>query len=183
MNSDYFTEAQNASIASYAFLSNKEWLEVFPESKDTLHELRNGWIQEADRLTNIGKRLERTGTIEDHISALVLVEPRIEKAQKHIRRLSAYIAVAFPQESKSPITQDEIECAREVPLHRILSVGERTYKVLCPFHREKTPSCTIYRKNNTFHCFGCGAHGDSIDLIQKLNDLSFVAAVRYLNTL
>lgn len=183
MTNDYFTEAQKASLGSYAFLSTREWVEIFPEAKGTLHDLRNEWIQEVDRLTNISKRLDRTGTIEDHLSALVLVEPRIEEAKKHIRRLSAYIAVVFPEESKSPITQEDIEYAREVPLHRILSIGERTYKIVCPFHIEKTPSFTIYRKDNKWHCFGCGAHGDSIHLIQKLNDLSFVAAVQYLKTL
>lgn len=183
MNNDYFAEAQKASLGSYAFLSHKELFEIFPEAKEKLHDLRNGWIQEVDRLTNISKRLERTGSIEDHLSALVLVEPRIEKAQKHVRRLSAYIAVAFPGESKSPITQEDIEYAREVPLHRILSIGERTYKIVCPFHIEKTPSFTIYRKDNKWHCFGCGEHGDSISLAQKLNKFSFITAVQYLKTL
>lgn len=33
----------------------------------------------------------------------------------------------------------------------------------CPFHEDSTPSFTLY-PDNTFHCYGCGAHGDSFDL-------------------
>jgi DNA primase len=50
---------------------------------------------------------------------------------------------------------------------------------LCPFHDEKTPSFFIF-DNNRFKCFGCGAHGDSIDFIQKLYGLSFQDALKHL---
>ncbi|MBQ8731968.1 MAG: DNA primase [Oscillospiraceae bacterium] len=55
-----------------------------------------------------------------------------------------------------------------------LSVG------LCPFHNEKTPSFTVYHENQNFHCFGCGAGGTVITFIQKIENLSFVEAVRFL---
>lgn len=32
--------------------------------------------------------------------------------------------------------------------------------ILCPFHRESTPSCCVNHEDNTFQCFGCGKHGD-----------------------
>lgn len=51
---------------------------------------------------------------------------------------------------------------------------------LCPLHQEKTPSFNIYIDNNTFHCFGCQAHGDAISFIQETKNLSFPEAVRYL---
>lgn len=44
---------------------------------------------------------------------------------------------------------------------------------LCPFHGEKTPSLRIYKDSGTFHCFGCGEHGDVIAFTQKLFGLSF----------
>jgi hypothetical protein len=50
---------------------------------------------------------------------------------------------------------------------------------LCPFHTEKTPSFFIF-PDNRFKCFGCGESGDSIDFIQKLNDLSFKGALKFL---
>lgn len=51
----------------------------------------------------------------------------------------------------------------------------------CPFHDENTPSCTIF--DSHFHCFGCQRHGDSIDLIKHLKNMSFVSAVSYLGDL
>jgi len=43
---------------------------------------------------------------------------------------------------------------------------DRHHKTCCPFHSEKTPSFTVYPKTNTFHCFGCGVSGDTIEFIQ-----------------
>lgn len=43
---------------------------------------------------------------------------------------------------------------------------DKHHKTCCPFHEEKTPSFTVYPKTNTFHCFGCGASGDTIEFIQ-----------------
>jgi hypothetical protein len=43
----------------------------------------------------------------------------------------------------------------------------------CPFHEEKTPSCQVDDDAGRFHCFGCGAGGDSIDYLQKTWGTSF----------
>lgn len=40
---------------------------------------------------------------------------------------------------------------------------------LCPFHQEETPSFTVSPGNNTFHCFGCGAHGHAEDFIHEIS--------------
>ena len=37
-----------------------------------------------------------------------------------------------------------------------------SFKGLCPFHNEKTPSFTVDDKKQLFHCFGCGAGGDVV---------------------
>ena len=47
------------------------------------------------------------------------------------------------------------------------------YKTLCCFHSEKTPSLYLYEDTDQFHCFGCGVHGDSIDLEMKLTGRTF----------
>lgn len=56
----------------------------------------------------------------------------------------------------------------------------RTYKCLCPFHSEKTPSCVVYPDTDSFHCFGCGTGGDVITFIMKIENLSFIEAVKLL---
>lgn len=50
----------------------------------------------------------------------------------------------------------------------------------CPFHLEKTPSCKVDPASQTWHCFGCGEGGDIITYVQKLDNVDFVDAVRFL---
>lgn len=51
---------------------------------------------------------------------------------------------------------------------------------LCPFHGEKTPSFNVYTENGSFYCFGCGAGGDVITFIMRIENLDYVDAVKYL---
>lgn len=51
----------------------------------------------------------------------------------------------------------------------------------CPFHNEKTPSLHIVEDKGYYHCFGCGAHGGAIDLVQHMRGGNFVEAVEYLS--
>ena len=54
------------------------------------------------------------------------------------------------------------------------------YSACCPFHDEKTPSFTVSATKQFFHCFGCGAHGDPIEFISKLDGLTFIEAIEKL---
>lgn len=56
----------------------------------------------------------------------------------------------------------------------------RTHTGLCPFHSEKTPSFVVYPETQSFYCFGCGAGGDAITFIKKINNLDYVEAVKLL---
>ena len=51
---------------------------------------------------------------------------------------------------------------------------------LCPFHSEKSPSFTVFPGTKSFYCFGCGAGGDVITFIQKIENLDYVGAVEFL---
>ncbi len=53
-------------------------------------------------------------------------------------------------------------------------------KGLCPFHSEKTPSFTVYQSTQSFYCFGCGAGGDVINFIMRIENLDYVSAVETL---
>jgi DNA primase len=55
-----------------------------------------------------------------------------------------------------------------------------TYKGLCPFHQERTPSFTVSPARGTFKCFGCGEGGDAITFVEKIENLDFVGAIEHL---
>ena len=55
-----------------------------------------------------------------------------------------------------------------------------TYKGLCPFHQERTPSFIVTPARGTFKCFGCGEGGDAIAFVEKLEQVDFVGAIEFL---
>jgi len=55
-----------------------------------------------------------------------------------------------------------------------------TYKGLCPFHREKTPSFVVSPERQTFKCFGCGEGGDVFSFVMKMEHVDFPEALRIL---
>lgn len=55
-----------------------------------------------------------------------------------------------------------------------------SFKALCPFHTEKTPSLSIDPARGLYHCFGCGAGGDVFTFMQETRGLSFVEALETL---
>lgn len=60
-----------------------------------------------------------------------------------------------------------------------IKVDRRYGKFNCPFHDDKNASAKVYA-NNTFHCFGCGANGDVVDFVAKMNGCDFKTAFQLL---
>lgn len=57
----------------------------------------------------------------------------------------------------------------------------RLYKCRCPFHQpDRTPSFTVYPDTESFYCFGCQAGGDVITFVMKIENLSYIEAVKKL---
>ena len=52
---------------------------------------------------------------------------------------------------------------------------------LCPFHNEKTPSFAVYPDSSSFYCFGCGAGGDAVSFLMRMERLDYVEAVKALS--
>ncbi|MCA1581008.1 MAG: DNA primase [Acidobacteria bacterium] len=64
--------------------------------------------------------------------------------------------------------------------HTRLKKAGRSYKGLCPFHNERTPSFTVDRDKGLYHCFGCGAGGDVIHFVRQMDRLEFAEAIEAL---
>jgi DNA primase len=58
--------------------------------------------------------------------------------------------------------------------------GGGNLKGICPFHDEKSPSLSVSPARGVFHCFGCGAGGDVIRFLERIEHLSFTDAVERL---
>lgn len=65
---------------------------------------------------------------------------------------------------------------RHFPLKR----AGATFRALCPFHDEKTPSFHVNPARQRFHCFGCGADGSAFDFVMLYEHVDFATAARRL---
>ncbi|GAB3929188.1 CHC2 zinc finger domain-containing protein [Larkinella terrae] len=79
---------------------------------------------------------------------------------------------------------DLLSLARTIDIVRVVTdLGYELHenrKIICPFHAEKTPSLVIYPQNNTYHCFGCGKHGDVISFYAGVAGLDYTPAMHEL---
>lgn len=85
----------------------------------------------------------------------------------------------FSKESLETLRQ-RVDLVDVLSSHIELKRSGSSYKGLCPFHDEKTPSFTIQKGDSHYHCFGCGAHGDSIHFLMTHLKMSFFDAVESL---
>ena len=83
------------------------------------------------------------------------------------------IPPAFVHDLLSRVDIVEI-VGRSVDLKRAGTVS----KGLCPFHGEKSPSFTVSPSRQTYHCFGCGVHGNAIGFLMEQHGMGFVEAVK-----
>ena len=60
------------------------------------------------------------------------------------------------------------------------SAGIGTFKGLCPFHDERTPSFNVRPQVGSYHCFGCGESGDVYSFVMAMEHTSFVETVERL---
>lgn len=78
------------------------------------------------------------------------------------------------------LLKNRIDLQEVLSAHMQLSRTGATYKGLCPFHEEKTPSFMVQRGDKHYHCFGCGAHGDAISFLMLHTKMGFTEAVESL---
>lgn len=87
--------------------------------------------------------------------------------------------MAIPDEKLQEL-REKVDIVEVVGRQVALKRAGKSYKGLCPFHQEKTPSFYVDPHRRSFKCFGCGEWGDALDFVQKTQGKSFLEAVRSL---
>lgn len=130
----------------------------------------------------------RNGNIHDLLRTarhyLSIEEIKEEKARRasvwqstrfHDAYIDAHkVAVVSPSSSKTG-PNSKLERAKAVPIINFLAFTNK--KALCIWHSERTPSLHYYSDKNKVYCWGCGAHGDVIDVVRQIRGCSFKEAV------
>jgi DNA primase len=86
-----------------------------------------------------------------------------------------YLAVGVAAEVKNKLSVVDV-VGESVSLKKAGS----TYKGLCPFHGEKTPSFVVTPARESWHCFGCGLGGDIFSFVMQRDSVTFPEALRTL---
>lgn len=87
--------------------------------------------------------------------------------------------MAIPSQIIQEIT-DKCDIVDFVSKYVRLKRSSGEYVGLCPFHGEKTPSFHVSADKQLYHCFGCGEGGTIINFVMKMENLSFLEAVKFL---
>lgn len=85
--------------------------------------------------------------------------------------------MAIPREFIQDL-HDRLDVESVISSYITLKRTGKNLKGLCPFHNEKTPSFTVYPETQSFYCFGCGASGDVLSFIMRMDNLDYVEAVK-----
>jgi DNA primase len=64
-----------------------------------------------------------------------------------------------------------------IETHVPLRKAGKGFQGLCPFHNEKTPSFTVSREKQFYHCFGCGVHGTAVGFLMAYKNIDFLEAI------
>jgi DNA primase len=87
--------------------------------------------------------------------------------------------VAFDEDVKNRV-RDQTDIVALIGEHVALKRAGSSFKGLCPFHAEKSPSFNVNPQKQFFHCFGCQASGDVLTFVMKLEGITFPEALRRL---
>lgn len=112
-------------------------------------------------------KVNDTAIDEEYIQKWIVYWYRVKK-----------FAIKEPIFPDNQLTDVEIERARSFPYSELLG-GK--FKAPCPFHKEKSASFMVYKRENYGKCFGCQWYGSTIDFVMQKEDMNFQDAVKYLN--
>jgi DNA primase len=146
-----------------------------PNIKDLTDYVQYGGnIQE---LLKTAKHYTSVEQVKDEMAARVSVFESVLFHEEFIDQFSPkLIPNSQPNNYKN---DDKLERAKSYPISNLIEFKHK--KACCIWHNERTPSLAFYPTTNTVYCFGCGKHGDAVDVYRQLHDCDFKTAVEELN--
>ena len=150
----------------------QEWKDSFDKELDGLETAREKLSIVNARIDAIEKEGDQW-TGENRFMFLGLSE-RDQLSSLRYRLRNIVMAEELPERTVL-VSDAEIEAAQTVPLDHVIKPLPRSRKILCPYHKEKTPSFHVYERG---YCFGCGVTIDSIQWSMDQLGISFVEAVK-----
>lgn len=175
--------------------------QAFPEERLLALRRRRQLRAELDRYDNEIGEIYISNEYSDEEKELLIVCVKtwrdLDPASIELKVIEAYLRM-IPKHDKGSTSEPEagrpkpshvellnIEKAKAFPLHELFDpqhVRETsgTITCCCPFHHERTPSFTIYKRANRYKCYSCGESGDSIHFYMKTHNVDFKTAVRAL---
>lgn len=151
---EMFSENPPAPIG----LSKKEYNILLSSNKEAI-EHRKHMIREARN------RIDE--------ASVNFLEAGLESMIAYEKNLKARIGTIGKTFDTTPLLR-----AKQVPIDSLIEV--RNGFARCPLHNDKTPSVKYYKSENRWHCFSCGAHGDSVDLVMAIDGVSMPDAIKKL---
>jgi hypothetical protein len=161
--------------------------------KENASDLKKEYLVVIDRIENERKELDTKEENPDKFSVVALrrevwkiqiekVKQMYLKAMTDYKRLLIKKGILKKPEGTERFNLEnlkliEIELLFDPQKRKDISNG---FVCCCPFHQEKTGSFHVYKKDNHFHCFGCGAHGNSIEFVKLFYKVDFKEACRML---
>lgn len=149
----------------------KRWRESMPNAQERIR----GFIEEGS-ITEAQVENYRQKYLKERFEEQIrdFHEKGVAEYPKELKKIVSEYKFRF--EGGKGITEQEIELARNTPIEKFIETKKGF--ILCPFHKEKTPSMKVNR--NLYKCFGCNAGGDTIRFIEQTQNLKFPQAVKYI---
>jgi hypothetical protein len=168
-----------------------ELIEIFPESREIVPTLLRSAVRRHNKILRDETipYLNKCLTIKDEFSRAFwretyhIMAGEYNASNKKVQYLRRLAAIMKDPEGYGSF-QAKIEAAKSTrieDLHDFQGMRRvgRSTTAKCPLHNDKGPSFKIY-PGNTYHCFGCGAGGDSINFIMRLHKMTFKQAINYM---
>jgi hypothetical protein len=164
----------------------------FPQAKSyiktRIKELRKEVSDVVEARREMANNLYGKGSLKEREVAYMISdtwhELHIDERQDKIKKYYSMLkSMEFKETKKADgsvsIGTAEVNAAKQVPIDTFIQFNRALFAP-CIWHSEKTPSMKYYPDKNKVYCFSCNKGGDVIDVVQHVNSISFIEAVKRL---